>query len=81
MALPVNRGISTRRLVNIISSCHQYNSARLLSDSKPASQPKTGILMLNMGGPSTLTEVGPFLQNLFADRDIIQLPFQRYVKS
>ena len=39
---------------------------------------KTGILMLNMGGPSTLDEVGSFLHNLFMDRDIIQLPFQKY---
>lgn len=31
-----------------------------------------------MGGPSTIAEVGDFLLNLFTDRDIIQLPFQRY---
>lgn len=37
---------------------------------------KTGILMLNMGGPSTLQEVQPFLTRLFTDRDIMQLPFQ-----
>jgi len=41
-----------------------------------STKPKTGILMLNMGGPSTLPEVGDFLHNLFMDRDIIQLPFQ-----
>ena len=44
-----------------------------------SSRPKTGILMLNMGGPSTLSEVGEFLQNLFKDRDIIQMPLQEYV--
>lgn len=32
--------------------------------------------MLNMGGPKTLADVGPFLLNLFADREIIQLPLQ-----
>jgi protoporphyrin/coproporphyrin ferrochelatase len=37
---------------------------------------KTGIVMLNMGGPQDLHQVGPFLRNLFADREIIQLPFQ-----
>ena len=42
-------------------------------------QVKTGILMLNMGGPRNSEEVNPFLRNLFADRDIIKLPFQ--VKS
>jgi protoporphyrin/coproporphyrin ferrochelatase len=37
---------------------------------------KTGIVMLNMGGPQNLDQVHPFLLNLFADRDLIQLPFQ-----
>jgi protoporphyrin/coproporphyrin ferrochelatase len=37
---------------------------------------KTGIVMLNLGGPQDLEQVGPFLLNLFADREIIQLPFQ-----
>lgn len=38
--------------------------------------PKTGILLLNLGGPATLDAVEPFLLRLFADREIIQLPFQ-----
>ena len=42
-------------------------------------KPKTGILMLNMGGPETLNEVHDFLLNLFMDRDLIQLPAQRFV--
>ncbi|EJD03437.1 ferrochelatase [Fomitiporia mediterranea MF3/22] len=33
--------------------------------------------MLNMGGPSTIPEVHDFLKNLFLDRDLIPLPFQR----
>jgi ferrochelatase len=32
--------------------------------------------MLNLGGPATLDDVQPFLLELFADREIIQLPFQ-----
>ena len=40
---------------------------------------KTGILMMNMGGPSKSEEVGPFLYNLFTDRDIIQMPFQKFL--
>jgi protoheme ferro-lyase len=43
------------------------------------SKAKTGILMLNMGGPETLDEVHDFLLNLFKDRDLIQLPAQRFV--
>ncbi len=36
----------------------------------------TGIVMLNLGGPATLADVGPFLQRLFADRELIKLPMQ-----
>lgn len=34
---------------------------------------KTGIILLNMGGPDNLADVGPFLFNLFSDREIIKL--------
>ncbi|MEO6056803.1 MAG: ferrochelatase [Gemmatimonadales bacterium] len=40
---------------------------------------KTGIVMMNLGGPATLDQVQPFLLELFADREIIQLPFQRWL--
>ncbi len=33
-----------------------------------------GILALNLGGPRTLDDVRPFLEGLFADREIIRLP-------
>jgi ferrochelatase len=42
-------------------------------------RPKTGIVMLNLGGPATLDDVEPFLLELFADREIIQLPLQRWL--
>ncbi|KAK2094308.1 hypothetical protein P7K49_028046 [Saguinus oedipus] len=38
--------------------------------------PKTGILMLNMGGPETLGDVHDFLLRLFLDRDLMTLPIQ-----
>jgi len=41
--------------------------------------PKTGILMLNMGGPQNGDEVQDFLTRLFLDRDIIKLPFQKWL--
>src|SRR3954465_15455316 len=44
-----------------------------------SSRVKTGIVMLNLGGPATLDDVQPFLLELFADREIIQLPFQRWL--
>lgn len=36
----------------------------------------TGIVLLNLGGPADLNAVEPFLLRLFADREIIKLPFQ-----
>jgi len=42
-------------------------------------QIKTGIIMMNLGGPATLDQVEPFLLDLFADREIIQLPFQSWL--
>ncbi len=40
----------------------------------PANFPKTGVLLLNMGGPDRLDSVAPFLYNLFSDPEIIRLP-------
>lgn len=55
--------------------------ARSLSTSSVLRQasvkPPTAILLMNMGGPSTLEEVGDFLSRLFHDRELIQLPFQK----
>ena len=42
-----------------------------------AARPKTGILMMNMGGPRTIPEVKPFLTNLFNDKDLIPLPINQ----
>jgi ferrochelatase len=50
------------------------------SDSETAGPSgPTGIVLLNLGGPRTLSEVGPFLLELFQDREIIQLPFQKWL--
>lgn len=37
----------------------------------------TGIVFMNMGGPSTVSETKEFLTRLFSDRDIINIPFQK----
>ncbi len=42
------------------------------SKSKPA--PKRAVVLLQLGGPDSLDAVQPFLENLFADPDIIDLP-------
>jgi len=36
---------------------------------------KSGVLLLNLGGPETQADVQPFLYNLFADPELIRLPF------
>ncbi len=43
-----------------------------MKDDNP--QGPVGIVLLNMGGPDSPEAVAPFLYNLFADRDLIQLP-------
>lgn len=40
-------------------------------------RPPTAIVMMNMGGPSTIPEVHDFLSRLFHDNDLIPLPFQK----
>lgn len=41
---------------------------------------RVGVLLLNLGGPDQLNEVGPFLFNLFSDPEIIRIPFTRLQK-
>src|SRR5689334_10773727 len=40
------------------------------------SNERVGVLLFNLGGPDTLDDVRPFLFNLFADPDIIRLPWR-----
>ncbi len=35
---------------------------------------RVGILLMNLGGPERIEDVGPFLYNLFSDPEIIRLP-------
>ncbi|ORX39315.1 hypothetical protein BD324DRAFT_619235 [Kockovaella imperatae] len=44
---------------------------------RPTTRPPTAIVMMNMGGPSTIPEVHGFLSRLFHDHDLIPLPMQR----
>ncbi|XP_064388468.1 ferrochelatase, mitochondrial-like [Halichondria panicea] len=46
------------------------------SYSNTSTSPKTGIMMLNLGGPETLDDVHDFLLRLFLDKDLIPLPAQ-----
>ncbi|UZJ54370.1 hypothetical protein CBS101457_003690 [Exobasidium rhododendri] len=58
------------------SSAHLRLLSTSVSRHQASVKPPTAILLMNMGGPSTLDEVGDFLGRLFNDRELIQLPFQ-----
>lgn len=45
-----------------------------------ANDKRIGVLLFNLGGPETLEDVRPFLFNLFADPDIIRLPWRALQK-
>jgi ferrochelatase len=47
----------------------------------PTPDAKIGILFFNLGGPDDQDSVQPFLQNLFKDNDIIQLPVPQWVQN
>src|SRR5437660_1550505 len=44
--------------------------------NSPIKTQRIGVLLFNLGGPETLADVRPFLFNLFADPDIIRLPWR-----
>ncbi len=41
---------------------------------------RVGVLLLNLGGPERIEDVGPFLNNLFSDPEIIRLPIRSLQK-
>ena len=42
--------------------------------------PRVGVLLLNLGGPERIKDVGPFLYNLFSDPEIIRIPIKLFQK-
>ncbi|XP_041355226.1 ferrochelatase, mitochondrial-like isoform X2 [Gigantopelta aegis] len=63
---------SSRQVVSLSCISNQQQRRCASTDIKP----KTGILMLNLGGPETTEEVHDFLERLFLDKDLINLPIQ-----
>ena len=41
---------------------------------------RVGVLLMNLGGPERIKDVGPFLYNLFSDPEIIRLPIPAFQK-
>ncbi|XP_053264886.1 ferrochelatase, mitochondrial isoform X1 [Podarcis raffonei] len=72
----------SRARVQLQGRCQSTATAAAQAQkTKPQAQPekrkpKTGILMLNMGGPETVGDVHDFLLRLFLDRDLMTLPVQ-----
>ncbi|KAF5012551.1 hypothetical protein F66182_15252, partial [Fusarium sp. NRRL 66182] len=66
------------RLVN--RPLNGYGFATAASVPKKSSKGPTAMVLLNMGGPSKVSEVESFLSRLFADADLIPLgPLQKYL--
>jgi ferrochelatase len=64
----------SRRLLSTAAATTAPNAAAPVQDVETKQKKiKTGIVMMNMGGPATPDETGPFLKRLFLDQDIIDL--------
>ncbi|KAG8233512.1 hypothetical protein J437_LFUL011673 [Ladona fulva] len=59
-----------------ISNQYISSAAAPKLDRLSKGRTKTGILMLNMGGPQTTDKVHDYLTRIMTDRDMIQLPIQ-----
>ncbi|XVJ50827.1 MAG: ferrochelatase [Vampirovibrio sp.] len=68
--------LKSRRLVQTIPLVKAFQSYDL-----PTAESKIGILFFNLGGPDDQDSVQPFLQNLFKDNDIIQLPVPQWIQN
>ncbi|XP_031569990.1 ferrochelatase, mitochondrial-like [Actinia tenebrosa] len=62
-------------IVSSVLKDARHGSIRNSSSSSTA-KPKTGIMLLNLGGPENLDDVHDFLLRLFMDKDLIPLPAQ-----
>jgi len=70
--------VSSRLSASAASASSSTTNAGDINEEIPAvPKPKTGVLMLNMGGPETLEDVNGFLTRLFLDKDLMVLPLQK----
>lgn len=63
------------------TAARRYASIAANAVDRDSIRPKTGIVMLNMGGPSNTNQVHEYLLRIMTDRDMIQLPVQRFSES
>lgn len=64
-------------LTGLLRLTSKWNGAMNFSSSRQSVvNPKTAVLMLNMGGPQNTDQVHDYLLRIMTDRDMIQLPVQ-----
>ncbi|KAF9416892.1 hypothetical protein HW555_005895 [Spodoptera exigua] len=61
---------------NVFSRVSRTMSYATRTSQEEVVKPKTAIVMLNMGGPTNIDQVGDYLFRIMTDRDMIQLPVQ-----
>uniref|UniRef100_A0A2A4K1G5 Ferrochelatase n=1 Tax=Heliothis virescens TaxID=7102 RepID=A0A2A4K1G5_HELVI len=64
----------TRKAFTTVSKSARLCCSRM--GLEEVEKPKTAIVMLNMGGPTDIDQVGDYLYRIMTDRDMIQLPVQ-----
>ncbi|XP_046858061.1 ferrochelatase, mitochondrial-like [Xenia sp. Carnegie-2017] len=74
---PLSSYTAPQKARNLVWTRKIHSSCKLNENMKnEREKAKTGIMLVNMGGPSTLDEVHDFLFRLFSDKDLIPLPAQ-----
>lgn len=68
---------SSSRFISTAEKCSSLLRLSRFSTSSCNNNYKTGIVMLNMGGPETTDQVHDYLLRIMTDRDMIQFPFMQ----
>merc|ERR1712127_626128 len=73
--------VNSLSAINPITTDSTKNSAAAVEvNNETSSKPKTGILMMNLGGSEKSSQVYDFLNRLFSDKDLIPLgPLQKWL--
>jgi len=74
MDAPAARALTTHGRVTGVHGTARATGAHATATHVTPTPETLGVVLLNLGGPDSLAAVEPFLRNLFADPDVIQLP-------
>ncbi|EDO40867.1 predicted protein [Nematostella vectensis] len=73
--------LNTTFIRGIASSARNNGVPKQAAVEESSLAPKTGILLLNLGGPEKQEDVHGFLLRLFSDKDLIPLPAQKQLAA